>query len=330
MQAIGARINQAVANVVYQQGALAIVTANGGLGASPSPIVYSDISAINSLFTRNDINMTTQKTLVMHTVDYKAATDDLATRQTLNKGTIPEGAYRDAFVAKIANLKIFETAFTPVVSAQAASITVNGANQNVIPTAFQLTPTGAPENVDNRSQTLVVSSTAGIVEGDKFTMPNVGEVQVVNKTPTGFSKVFTVKSIVSGTTLEISPQMVVDPGTLLSRSDKAQRDYVSVTEAPANLATLTFLNTTASRSNLFWENESIVLNVAPVVGSEDKLGGIIVESMSTGDGTVPGLNFILAKQGEIDDLSSKWRITTFFGANNREPEKNGTFLTGQV
>ena len=329
MQAISARINRAVANVVYQQGALAISTPNGGLGASPSNITYSDVAAINSLFTQNDIDMTTQKTLIFNTVDYKSATDDLATRQTLNKDTIPEGAYRDAFVAKIAALKVFETAFTPIIGAQAATITVNGADQNVIPVAFQLTPTGSAENVDNRSQNLVVSSTAGIIEGDAFTMTDVNEVSMINKEPTGFLRTFTVKSVVNGTTLEISPQIVVDPGTLTSQADKAQRDYANVTAAPANLATLTFLNTTATKSNLFWENDSIVLNVAPVVGSQDKLGGMILQNMTTGDGRMPGLNFILAKQGNIDDLSSKWRITTFFGANNREPEKNGKLITGQ-
>lgn len=328
MQAISARVNRAVANVVYQQGALAITTANGGIGVAPTAIKYAGIAAINSLFTQNDIDITTQKTLVMNTVDYKAATDDLATRQTLNKGTIPEGAYKEAFVARIAALKVFETAFTPSIGAQAASITVNGASQNVIPVAFQLTPSLSPENVDNRSQNLVVSSTAGIIEGDAFTMADVNEVSMINKEPTGFLRTFTVKSIVNGTTLEISPQIVVDPGTLTSQADKAQRDYANVTQAPANLAAITFLNTTATKSNLFWENDSIVLNVAPVVGSQDKLGGLILENLTTG-GSNPGLNFILAKQGSIDDLSSKWRITTFFGANNREPEKNGKFITGQ-
>lgn len=327
MQAIGARINRAVANVVYQQGALTITSVNGSGG---TPLTFADIVKINSAFTRNDIDVTTPKTLIMNVEDYNSSAADLALRDTLNKGSIAEGAFKEAFVNKIANLKVFQTSFSPAVAAQGAVITVNGANQNVIPTAFQLTTLGNIEDIDNRSQNLIVSATAGIIPGDKFTMTGVFEVSMINKLASTVNlRTFTVKSVVNGTTLEISPQIVVEAGTLTSIDDKAQNDYANVTAAPANLASLTFLNANATISNLFWENESIVLDVAPVV-DEKNIGGMIISNMTLSMGAnAPGLNFILAKQGDINDLSSKWRLTTRFGANNREPEKNGTFLTNQ-
>ncbi len=326
-QAIGARVNRAMAITIYNQGAIAVAIDNGGAGGTP--ITFNDVNKIRTAMIGNDIDITTPKTLMMNVRDAGLAADDLATRQTLNKGSIAENAYEEAFIARISGLKIFETGFTPPVPANGATVTVAGADQNVVPVSATIDANGDPTNVDNRSQNLVVDSTTGVVAGDKFTLALVFQVSMINKkVSTSVLQTFTVKSVVDATNLEISPQIVVDPGTITDQATQAEANYANCSVAPANAAALTFLNLVETESNLFWENGAAVLKTAPVVGSEDKLGGIIISNESTGDDGL-GLNFVLAKQGDINDFSAKWRLTTRFGANLDEPEKAGVLLTDQ-
>lgn len=327
LQAIGADINQAVSNTVYNEGALAIAVSTGGAGGTP--ITFNNINGIKTAFTRNDIDMTTPKTLIMNATDYGLAADGLASRDTLNKGSIAEGAYEEAFVARISALKIFETSFTSPVPANGETITVDGADQNVVPVAATLDANNNPTNVDNRSQSLTVSATSGVLPGDKFTMAGVFEVSMINKkVSTSILRTFTVKSIIDAANLEISPQIVV-ADTVTSQTTQAETNYANSSVAPADLAVITFLNLVAGDSNIFWENDAVMIKTAPVVGSQDQLGGMIISNINLGKNG-KGLNVVLAKQGNLDDFSTDWRLTTRFGVTLREPEKAGTLITNQA
>jgi hypothetical protein len=43
-----------------------------------------------------------------------------------------------------------------------------------------------------------------------------------------------------------------------------------------------------------------------------------------------GLNVVVAKQGALNDLSTDWRVTTFFGVTMRDPLKAGILMGGQT
>ncbi len=43
-----------------------------------------------------------------------------------------------------------------------------------------------------------------------------------------------------------------------------------------------------------------------------------------------GLNVVVAKQGAINDLSTEWRVTTFFGVTVRDPIKCGILMGSQT
>ena len=56
------------------------------------------------------------------------------------------------------------------------------------------------------------------------------------------------------------------------------------------------------------------------------LGGMILMNATTD----LGLSVVVAKQGAIGDLSTQWRVTTFFGVTVRDPLKCGILIGGQT
>ena len=318
-QALDNRINRAVANAVTVQGSQT-VTNTAALGG------FVDVAAIKTKLTRQDVSQTTDKTLVLNSQDYNGMAADLAARQTLNNNTIPETAYEEALVARIGRFATFETSFTPTKAAAVlASTTVTGA-QSYIPVGHTLDAEGNPTNVDNRTMNLVVGSTAGVVAGDKFTIAGVNELSLQNKNDTGVLRTFTVTDVVDATNMTISPPIVVPVAAPTTTAEQSQADWANCSAEAGAGATLTFINIADAPTNVFWENDSVAINVAPVVGSEEDLGGMILMNSQT----KLGLNVVIAKQGAISDLSTEWRMTTFFGVTVRDPLKCGILIGGQT
>ena len=319
MQAIDNRIKRAVANIVVNQGAQYV-------GRTAALSGFADIAAVDALLCSQDVSATTEKTMILNPTDYNNMAADLAARQTVRKGDISTNAYERALISEIAAMKVFKTSFAPVKAAAAGgAITVTGA-QSYTPQGSIIDAQGDPANVDNRSMNLTVSATANVVPGDKLTIAGVNAVSIQNKNDTGALRTFTVKSVVDGTTLEISPPIIDATAVGATTAAQAQRDYGNCTDVAAGGAAITFVNYDTAISNLFWENDSICINTAPVVGSEETLGGMILMNETTD----LGLNVVIAKQGDINDLSTEWRMTTFFGVTNRDPMKNGILLGGQT
>lgn len=319
-QALDNRINVACANAVNIQGSQYVSSTVALAG-------FADVAAVDTLFTEQDVSQITDKTLILNPGDFNNMAADLqALSRSINPNSISESAYEKAKIAEIANFLTFKTSFTPVKAAAAlASTTVTGA-QSAIPVGSIIDSNGDPANVDNRNMNLVVASTAGVVPGDKFTISTVNAVSMQNKNDTGKLRTFTVLSVTDATNMVISPQIVPVTASATTTATQSQKDWANVTvEAPA-AGTVTFINFDAANTNLFWENDAISINVAPVVGPEEDLGGIILMNATT----KLGLNVVIAKQGDITDLSTQWRMTTFFGVTIRDPLKCGVLAGSQT
>ncbi len=320
MQAIDARINRACANTVANQGSQFVSSTSALSG-------FENIADVETLLTEQDVSQVSEKTMMLNAGDYNRMAKDLqVASRSINKGTISENAYEKAKIAEIANFLTFKTSFTPTkVGAVLASTTVTGA-QSFIPKGHTLDSEGNPTNVDNRVMNLVVASTAGVVPGDKFTIALVNAVSLINKNDTGNLRTFTVTAVVDATNMTISPPIIPVTAAPTTTDTQAQADYANVTVEAGAAAVLTFINFDTAQTNLFWENEALAINVAPVVGSENDLGGMILLDMTT----ELGLNVVVAKQGAIADLSTEWRVTTFFGVTMRDPLKAGMLLGSQT
>jgi len=320
MQAIDNRINRAVANAVSIQGSQMVSSTTALSG-------FQNVADVETRLIEQDVSQITDKTMLLNAADYnRMATDLQVASRSINKGTISETAYEKARIAEIAGFNTFKTSFTPTKAAAVlASTTVTGA-QSFIPVGSIIDANGDPTNVDNRVMNLVVGSTAGVVPGDKFTIALVNAVSLQNKNDTGNLRTFTVTAVVDATNMTISPPII--PVTLAptTTATQSQADYANVTVEAGAAAVLTFINFDAAQTNIFWENEAIAINVAPVVGSENDLGGMILMNSTTD----LGLNVVVAKQGAISDLSTQWRVTTFFGVTVRDPIKCGFLLGGQT
>jgi len=320
MQAIDNRINRAVANAVTIEGSQLVSSTTALSG-------FQNVADVETRFTEQDVSQITEKTMLLNAGDYnRMATDLQVASRSINTGTISETAYEQARIARIANFDTFKTSFTPTkVGAVLASTTVTGA-QSFIPVGSTLDAAGNPTNQDNRTMNLVVASTAGVVPGDKFTIATVNAVSLQNKNDTGNLRTFTVTAVVDATNMTISPPIIPVTAAPTTIATQAQADYANVTNAAPGAGVLTFINFDTAQTNIFWENDAISINVAPVVGSESDLGGMILMNATTD----LGLNVVVAKQGAIADLSTQWRVTTFFGVTVRDPIKCGILLGSQT
>jgi len=319
-QALDNRINRACANAVAIRGGQTVLDTAALSG-------FQNVADVETLLISQDVSQITDKTLILNPRDYNAMAKDLQiASRTLAPGSISTNAYEKAKIAEIADFDTFKTSFTPVKAAAVlASTTVDGA-QSYIPLGHTLDAEGNPTNVDNRSMNLVVTTTAGVVAGDKFTIAGVNAVSMQNKNDTGELRTFTVLSVADATNMEISPTIV--PVTLAptTTATQSQADWANVTAAAGDTAVLTYINIADASTNVFWENDALSINVAPVVGSEEDLGGMILMNGTTD----LGLSVVIAKQGAIGDLSTEWRMTTFFGVTVRDPLKCGILIGGQT
>jgi hypothetical protein len=314
---LSARLNRDVVNTILRSGGQTVTL--GGAVQS-----YNDVAQAESLLIRQDVSQTTMKTMALNIPDYNTVAGNLAGRETL--GTKSLSAYERSMVGTVANFDTFKTSFMPRIGAAGgASITAGGLPQGQIPTASATNPiSGNVENVDNRFFSLEVDSTAGVVSGDRFTVPGVNEVSLINKNDTGSLRTFTVVGVVDATHMLISPAPVALNGVNPGLPTQAELEYANVTVAIPNATALTWINTVDAPMSAFWENDSICINVGNL--AVEGLSGINVMR----DVTDSGIQLIIANEGSIDNLSNKYRVTGFWGVTNKDPLKNGIMLANQV
>ncbi len=307
-QALSAAVNRSIANKVAIEGSLTVAQSSALTG-------YDDVSLCDALMLENDV-LGTEKTMVLNPRDYNRMGGNLASRTLMSRS---ETALSSTAVGPIANFDTFTTSFGPTLTAAAGGATTVTGAQRYVPEATSTAATGEVQKVDNRSMPLTVSNTTGVKAGDKFTIAGINALSHVNKQDTGQLKTFTVKSITSGTVMEISPPLIVGDGT----SD-AEDDYANVTAATAGGEALTWLNTTTAQTNVFFMNDSIEIFGGHLVFDDGD--NMAVERLMTDS----GIEIIFGRQSFLGTGITDYRLTIFFGTTNKNPEMNGILLGGQV
>ena len=307
-QALSAGINRSMATNVMIWGSLTVPVTGALTG-------YDDISLADALMVEQDV-MGNDKTMVLNPRDYNAMAGNLAQRTLMPRS---ERALDDNNLGPISNFNTFKTSFGPTLTAAAGggAITVNGA-QSHVPSSTSTAATGETENVDNRTMDLTVSTTTNVKAGDKFTIEGVNAISHINKNDTGQLKTFTVVAVESGTVLKIAPAIVVAGGS------DAETDYANVSAEAGNGAAIAFINTATVQTNPFFMNDSI-----EVFGGSlafDDMPGVAVTRATTDS----GIEIIFAKQGDVGTGKTTYRLTTFYGVTNLNPEMNGILIGNQV
>ena len=314
-QKLASDINVAVMNVAAQQGTLVVKRTSAASG-------FDDVAQCEAIFNEQGIQ-DFDRYLALSTRDYNGMASNLAGRQTMQGK--PVTAYEKAYVGMVASFDTFKLdyAIRQAAAAGGAGITMStldGGGNYYIPKATSTASTGEVGNVDNRFQTITVSTTANVAAGDAFTVATLNAVHHITKGDTGQLKTFRVISVDSGTTMTISPPMITNQ--VANDASAIYQNCVINTKA-ANSA-LVFLNTVSAYANPFWQKDAIEILPGRYAVPAD--AGTAVMRASTDQ----GIELVMQKFYDINTMKTKYRVDTLFGVVNKQPEMSGIMLFSQT
>jgi len=198
--------------------------------------------------------------------------------------------------------------------------TLVGAANYWVPKATSVATTGETANVDNRYQTITISSTTNVAAGDAFTIANCNSVHLITKGDTGQPMTFRVISVPSSTTLVISPPIISAQG-----ASDAEIQYQNCTmTATSGTAAITFLNTVTNFMNPFWFKDSIEILPGRYAVPTDA-GAAVMRAA-----TDQGIELVMQKQYDINTMRTKYRLDTLYGVVNKQPMMSGIIMFSQT
>lgn len=311
-QKLASDVNAALFNTAALYGS--IVSKRTG-----SPTGYDDVADLDTRMTRIGVPLDGRKAFYSPSA-MNAMAGNLASRS--EDTTRSKNAYEQALIRHdVAGFQVFKNDQEILLAAATGgATTVNGANQRTVPAAT-ITSAGLEENKDNRYTDLVVTSAgyAGIKVGDAFTIDGVYDLHRISKQNTGQLTTFRVVAKPASNTLRVYPA-IIDA----AEGSIGSKEYANVSNAPADSAALTWLNTKNASLNPFFRTESLILIPGSfTVNSED--GWQVMRAT-----TDLGIGITYTRQGNINDLSCKARWDTDFGTALLNPEMAGVQLFNQT
>lgn len=317
VQKLASDINKAVNDVAALQGTLVVkrTTAAAGL---------DDVAQIDAMMNEQGVPDMGRK-LFLNSRDYLGMAGSIAAVTRSFGNNKSDEAFENGFVGKVDKFDTYKLDYGKRIPAAAGGAgitmsTLDAAAQYYVPVATRTATTGEVSNVDNRYQTITVSTTANVVAGDAFTVATLNSVHHITKEDTGQLKTFRVISVDSGTTMTISPPMITNQ--VASDAGAAYQNCVINTKA-ANSA-LVFLNTTAATANPFWIKDAIEILPGRYV-IPDGAGAAIRRGT-----TKNGIELVMQKFYDINTMKIKYRWDIRFGVVNKLPEMSGIILFGQA
>jgi hypothetical protein len=316
-QKLASDINVAVMNVAANQGTLFVKRSAAAAG-------FDDVAQCEAIMNERGVMMESRY-LTLSTRDYNGMASNLAVSTRSFGNAISDEAYRRAFVGQVASFETYKLDYAnrKTAAAGGSGLTIDtrsSAANYYVPKAISTSTTGETSNVDNRYQTITISSTTSVVAGDAFTIAAVNSVHMITKTDTGQLMTFRVISVPSSTTLVISPPIISNQG---GSDAEAQYQNCTVTTTASNSA-IVFLNTVTNYVNPFWFRDSIELLPGRYAVPTD--AGAAVMRASTDQ----GIELVMQKQYDINTMKTRYRLDTLFGVVNKQPEMSGIILFGQV
>lgn len=282
---------------------------------------FDDVASLMAKF--DDLGVPEEDRMAFYSSrDMVKMASDLASRQTLAGKTL--SAYEKAYINEIAGFAVHKDASGIYLPASTATgVTVNGADQRHVPKATEKNEvTGEEHNVDNRSMLLNVSATGGALKvGDAFTIAGVYAVHHKNKQVTQELKTFRVTKVVNSGQVEIMPAIVTDDH---DDATTAESVYKNVSATPAADAAITMLNQNAGYANTAFVKGA--LEFIPSTLALDPQDGWASTKATLSN----GLTIYYTRQGDINNLSTKYRWDVVFGAALLNPEMAGIQLFNQA
>jgi len=309
---------------------IAIMNSAASLGSLVVPIAaaagdYDDVALCDAIMNEQGVP-DYERFMALSSRDYNGLAGNLVGSARSFGNQKSDKAYERSYVGMVAGFETYKMDYAnrQAAAAGGGSITIDtdgaGTQANYTPQATS-TSVGGQINVDNRFQTVTVSSTTNVAAGDAFTIGGVYAVHHITKQSTGQLKTFRVVSVDSGTTMTITPPIIGAQG--VSPTD-AQLQYKNVAvETPSNTAAITFLNVNTAQVNVFWQRDA--LEILPGRYAVPADAGVAVMRATTDQ----GIELVMQKFYDIDSMTIKYRMDTLFGVVNKNPEMSGILLFNQ-
>jgi hypothetical protein len=318
-QKLASDINIAIMNVAAAQGSL-VVTVNTAAGD------YDDVALCDSIMNEQGVQAF-DRYLALSSRDYNGIAGNIATGAGTGArsfaGTKSNTAFERSFVGQVAGFETYKLDYANRLAARTGSnttmSTLAAANNYYVPTATSTAVTGETQNVDNRFQTITVTSTTDLRVGTPFQIGGVEAVHHITKQGTGFAKTFRVVSITNSTTCVITPPIISAQG-----GTDAELQYQNCIVTPSASETLTRLNSVTAPINCFWQKDA--LEILPGRYAVPSDAGVAVMRASTDQ----GIELVMQKQYDVNTMKTKYRLDTLFGVVNKQPEMSGILLFGQT
>lgn len=315
-QKLASDINVAVMNVASLQGTLVVKRTSAASG-------FDDVALCEAIMNEQGVNFE-DRYLALSTRDYNGMASNLQTASRSFGNTKSDDAYERAYVGRVASFDTIKLDYAKRLAAAAggASITIGTRDADLnyyVPKATSTAATGERNNVDNRFQTVTVSSTTSVAAGDAFTIAAVNAVHHITKQDTGQLKTFRVISVDSSTTMTISPPIISNQVA----SDATAEYQNCVVNTKSATSAIVWLNTAAANINPFWQKDAIEIIPGRYAVPTD--AGTAVMRASTDQ----GIELVMQKWYDINTMKIKYRLDTLFGVVNKQPEMSGIILFGQ-
>jgi hypothetical protein len=314
-QKLSSDVNLSVMIVAALQGTLVVKRTAAASG-------FDDLAQAEAIFNEQGVNAF-NRYIALSTRDYNGMASNLAGRGTMQGK--PVTAYEKAYVGHLANFDTYKLDYATRLTAAAggAGLTMDTRDSAVnyyTPVATSVAATGETSNVDNRYQTITVSSTTSVAAGDCFTVATLNAVHHISKGDTGQLKTFRVISVPSSTTLVISPPMITAQG-----GTDAELQYQNcVINTKASNSAIVFLNTVTASVNPFWQKDAIEILPGRYAVPTD--AGTAVRRATTDQ----GLEVVMQKFYDINTMKTKFRWDVRWGVCMKQPEMAGIMLFSQT
>lgn len=314
-QKLASDINVAIMNSAASLGSL-VVPINAAAGD------YDDVALCDAIMNEQGV-VDYERYLALSSRDYNGLAGNLSQASRSFGNPKSDKAYERSYVGPVASFETYKMDYANRITAAAGGTglqidTRTSANNYYVPQATS-TSVGGQINVDNRFQTITVSSSANVADGDAFTIAGVVACHHITKQSTGQLKTFRVVDVpAGGTTLVITPPIISDQG-----ASDAEAQYQNVIVTPSATAAITFLNVNASSINCFWQRDA--LEILPGRYAVPSDAGVAVMRAATDQ----GVELVMQKFYDIDTMTIKYRLDTLFGVVNKQPEMSGILLFNQ-
>jgi len=313
-QKLASDINLSVMDLAAAQGTLVVPV------STPAG-TYDDVALCDSIMNEQGV-MAEDRYLALSSRDYNGMAGNLAVATRSFTGNKSANAYERSYVGPVAGFETYKLDYANRCAANAATVTIDTTDTAITDYVPQATTNSVAGvlNVDNRYQTVTVSSTAGVVAGDAFTIDGVEAVHHITKRSTGELKTFRVIDVVDGTTMVISPPIISASSTPTDAELQYQNVDLVATSATASV---NFLNIAASNINPFWRKDSIEL--LPGRYAVPDGAGVDVLRASTDQ----GIELVMTKRFDPLTFQTLYTLDTLYGVVMTNPEMAGILLFNQ-